>query len=370
MNKSEHKDNYYEDRINLYDYFQVIWKWKFIIVGIVILSVIVALLLSFRITRVYRVSASLSPGEIEEIDKETLKVEVVPVDRIENIVGFINGGNYNPKIFSTLKLKPFNLKFQAEQPGEAYIINVTYDTIDSAQGMGIVGELLNQIETSYSWKITTKIERFKETLNSTVFYINKIKLLKDAEKKMTSQVKMIDENTQSLMKQRDLLLSEGVEGDRIALLLYLNTIQQNIEYIANLNTALQTNRDNQGIQQRLLETSDRRLSNQLLVMEKLINKRDIEYYFSELISNYNPLLEKDLNIINLFEKLQNAEIEEQESDVKMIRVVQEPYVSPKPIKPKRARMVMISVVLSLFLGFFLALIIDFIKKNKAFSNQS
>ncbi len=369
MDKPEHKDNYYEDRINLYDYIQVIWRWKYIVVGIVIFSVIVALFLSFKITPVYRVSASLSPGEIEEIDKETLRVEVVPVDTIENIVGFINGGNYNPKIFSTLKLNPFDMQFQAEQPGTAYIIDVIYDTIDPAQGKVIVEELLNQIEKSYSWKITTKIDKFKETLNAAVFYINKIKLLKDAEKKMTSQVKMIDANTQAIMKQRDLLLNEGSEGDPVALLLYLNTIQQNIEYIANLNIALQTNKDNQGIQQRLLETSERELSNQLLVMEKKINKSDIEQFFSELISNYNPLLEEDQSIIKLLEKLQNAEIEEQASDIKMIRVVQEPFIFSKPVEPKRTRMILVSILLSLFVGFFLAFIMDFIKKNKASSNQ-
>ena len=370
MERPEHKDDYYEDRINLYDYIQVIWRWKFIIVGIIIVSVIATLLISFTITPVYRVSASLSPGAIEELNKETMKVELVAVDSIDDIVAYINGGIYNPKIYNSLNLDPFGLQFTAKKPEDAYIINVYYDTTDPAQGDVIVKELLNQIEKSYSWKITSKIDKFKEILNEIVFYIKNINLLKNVENKMIRQIKMIDDNTESIMKQRDRLLSEGGEGDPVALLLYSNTIQQNIAYKDTLNTALQTNMENQGIQQKLLETSERKLSNQLLIMEKLIPKSDIVHDFTELLSKYEYILEERPSIKHLLEKLKEANIEEEAANVKLIRVVQEPFASSKPININRKRMVMISGFSSLFLGFFLALIIDFIKKNKASSNQN
>ncbi len=370
MERPKHKDDYYEDRINLYDYIQVIWRWKFIIVGIVILSVIVALFMSFRITPVYRVSASLSPGQIEEINVETGRVEVVPVDLIENMVSHINGGIYNPEIFNSLNLNSGGLQFQADRPGEAYIINVYYDTTDPAQGIDIVGELLNQIERSYSWKITSKIDKLKMRLNELVFYLNKIKLLKDTENKMISQIKMFDNNTESIMKQRDRLLSESGGGNPVVLLLYSNTIQQNIAYVDILNTALQLNFKEQGVQEESLKISETDLKNQLLIMENVITKNDIVREFSEFLSKYDYLLEERPSIKPLLEKLEEAETEEETADFELIRRIQKPSVSSKPIKPKTARMVLISVVLSLFLGFFLALIIDFIKKNKASFNQS
>ena len=369
MAKSDYKDDYYEDRINLYDYIQVIWRWKFIIVGIVILSVIVALLMSYRITPVYRVSASLSPGEIEEINIETRRVEVIPVDLIDSIVSNINGGIYNPEISNSLNLNSVGSQFQANRPGEAYIINVYYDTTDPAQGMDIVGELLNQIEKSYSWKITSKIDKLKIKLNEIVFYLNKIKLLKETENKMISQIKMFDANTESIMKQRDSLLSESGGEDPVVLLLYFNTIHQNIAYKDILTTALQMNIKEQGIQQESLETVESEFSSLLLIMENLITKEDIVREFSEFLSKYDYLLKERPSIKPLLEKLEEAETEEEAAGFKLIRRIQEPFVSSKPIEPKRGRMVLINVVLSLFLGIFLALIVDFIKRSKASSNQ-
>jgi uncharacterized protein involved in exopolysaccharide biosynthesis len=364
MKNPEYKTDNYEDNINLYDYIKVIWRWKFIIIGIVILSVIAALVRSYMITPVYRVTASLSPGAIEELDPETMKVELVPVAKIDEMVSFINGGIYNPKIFNALNIPPFVLQFTAKKHGEAYIINVSYDTTDPEQGEIIMRELLNQIEKSFSWKITSKIDKFKEILNEIVFYINQIKLLKDAETKIRKQIKMIDENTESIIKQRDRMLSEGGKGDPVALLLYSNTIQQNIAYKDTLNTTLQTNREGQGVQQKLLENSERNLSNQLLIMEKLIKKPDIGQDFSEFISRYDSLLTERPSLKRLLEKLKEVKSKEESTDVKLIHVVQEPFASSRPIRPRRTRMVMISGFVSLFLGFFLALIVDFIRKSK------
>ncbi len=180
---------------------------------------------------------------------------------------------------------------------------------------------------------------------------------------------MFDANTESIMKQRDRLLSESGGGDPVVLLLYSNTIHQNIAYKDILNTALQTNIEGQGVQQESLETLESEFGNEFLMMEKLVAKDDIVHEFSEFLSKYDYLLEERPSIKPLFEKLEEAETEEEAADFELIRRIQEPFVSSKPIEPKRARMVLISVVLSLFLGIFLALIIDFIKKNKAYSNQ-
>jgi len=76
------------------------------------------------------------------------------------------------------------------------------------------------------------------------------------------------------------------------------------------------------------------------------------------------------SIKHLLEKLKEAKIEEEAIEAKSIRVIQEPFASSKPININRKRMVMISGFSSLFLGFFLVLIIDFIKRNKASSRQS
>jgi len=368
MEKPEYKADYYEDRINLLDYIRVIWRRKFIIVGVIIVSVIAAILISFGITPVYRVSAALIPGAIEVEDKTGKRVQVDPID---DIVAYINGGIYNPQIFNSLNLDPFGLQFIAERPEHAYIINVYYETVDPEQGKVIVGELLNQIEKSYSWRIAEKkneiFDNIEEILIEMVFRINNIRLLKSTENKIKIQIKTVDENTEAIRKQRDGLLNEGGDVDKVALLLYSNTIHQNIAYKDILNTELQNNRVEQVVHQQKIENSERKFRNEFFRCQKLMTKSDIVSDFKELLSKYEFVLEERPNIKYLSEKLKEAKIAEENSWANMIRVIQDPVASSKPIKPRRARVILISVVFSIFLGFFLALIIDFMKKNKTSS---
>ena len=369
MEKQEYKDDFYEDRINLYEYIQVIWKWKFIIVGLVILSVIVALIVSFNTTPEYRITSTLSPGEIEEMNIETSRIEAAPVDTIENLVSFINGGIYNPQIFSSLNLVPLDLEFKAERPGDAYAINVYYYTPDPDQGKLIVGELLNQIEASYMWKIRLKIDSLKMTLNEIVSYLSEIKLLKTAENNMTRQIKMFDDDTESIRKQRDRFLSEEGGKDPVVLLIFSNTIHQNIAYRDILTTAIQMNITEQGQLLESLAIVESDFTIEFLTAEKLLTKNNIDRGFSELITRYGSLLEERPIMNSFLTKIEEVMSSEETETLKLIRVLQDPFVSSKPIKPKKIRMVLIGVFVSFFLGFFLAIIIEFIKKNMVSSVQ-
>ncbi len=374
MKKQEHKADYYEDRINLYDYVQVIWRWKFIIVGIIIVTVLATLLFSYTITPEYGVGASFSPSFIEVIEKDTKKVNLEPVDSIENLVAYINGGIYNPMIFDSLNLDPFGLQFVATRPGEAFKINVYYETTNPSQGEVLVKELLNQIEMSYRWKITAKkneiLNIFKMILDDIVYHINNINLLRDAEKNMTRQIATIESNTEIIRNQRDRLLSEGSEADPVALLLYSNTIQQNIKYKDVISKSLEDNRKAQETEQNLLDIEESEFISEFSRMEKYLVKKDIASKFTELFLRYERALEVRSAINHLLENFKEAKILiEDVTDDKLIRVIEEPS-SGSPIKPRRKRMIMINGFLSLILGLFLAFIIDFLKRSRSSSKES
>jgi len=50
--------------------------------------------------------------------------------------------------------------------------------------------------------------------------------------------------------------------------------------------------------------------------------------------------------------------------VEGLRIIQEPYVSSKPVKPKKRQNIAIAGFSSLFLGIFSAFFIEFLKKQR------
>ena len=128
-------------------------------------------------------------------------------------------------------------------------------------------------------------------------------------------------------------------------------------------------RKGQETEQNLLDMKESEFMNEFSRMEKYLLKKDIAQRFTELFTRYESALAKRTAINQLLENFKQEKIDEKTTDDKLIRVIQEPSTS-SPIKPRRKRMIMMSGFLSLILGFFLALIVDFIKRGKASSQHS
>jgi len=67
----------------------------------------------------------------------------------------------------------------------------------------------------------------------------KVDLLRTTKKYLNNQLKGVEENTKVIIQERNEMLKKGEKADTIALLLYSNTIQQNISYIDRLNANLE-----------------------------------------------------------------------------------------------------------------------------------
>ncbi len=139
----------------------------------------------------------------------------------------------------------------------------------------------------------------------------------------------------------------------MSLLLYSNTIQENLTQIDRLNLALEDN----AIQRQELQQEMKDLTTQLANLDLQLS--DIDAVLSNI----------DIKIKRL--EGQNSEPAVQQNDSKLhavdissVRVVQEPLIDPQRVSPKRTLMVAVAGVLGLFVGVFAAFAAEFWQSHK------
>ena len=363
MEGSGERQVYAEDEINLFDYFQVIWKRRILIISIFLAAVTGAAAISFMMKPVYRVSALISPGWIDV----SLDGRVTYIDSNENIQFSIENGAFDSKIIETLKLdsaKYNRFNFKTKLSKGSNVIQVYLDTTDREKGKLILGELLNNLTSFYKNRIDLKFEGIKmsayimrnqiATLDNKKSRVlndkkrimsdmghqrDRLVLLKNTEKNLQEQIKGVQENTKAIMKERENVLKEG-KADSIALLLYSNTIQQNISYIDRLNSDIEKNMLDQ-------EATKNELSKkEIQLKDKDTETKDLE-----------------TEVLTALKNIEKLELDKMK--IEGIKILHEPSSTNGHIKPKKAQNIAIAGVTSLFGGIFLAFFIEFISKGRA-----
>lgn len=364
--ETEHRPDSDSDEINLYALFQVIWKKKSLIIAIFLIAVIAAAVISYMLPTVYRVTAAVAPGWIDTDNSG----KAILLDTAENIKSLIENDSFNPKIIEALKLDPVKyprLGFKTKLARNTEALSVYYDTNDVAQGKLIMGELLKQLTDYYKARILTRfstidtsiemlknqninnenkkariVNNKKTVMGDITLLKDKEKVLKVTEKYLTKQLQGVDDNTKTIIQQRNDMLKKGETTDSVALLLYSNTVQQNISYIDSLNANLERNR-----------------------LDQDSAKNDIIKNEMELKNKDTELRDVDTDIMNNLEKI-NA-LEFQKLRIEGLRIIQEPYSDSKPVGPRKRLNVAVAGVSSLFFGIFLVFFLEFLKKAKASS---
>lgn len=364
MENQDKKTGYYnEDEINLYDYLQVIWRKKFLIIAICLVGIIAAAIISYRMPPIYRVTASVTPGWLSM----TSDGKGMYVDSVENVKALIEDGVFNTKIVESLKLNPMSysgIGFKTKQARNSNSLSIFYDTENPAQGKMIMGELIkqlleyyrtrtdthresvensismmkNQIKNSENKKIRVANEK-KKIMSDMELLRGKTDLLRTTEKNFNTQLKGVEENSKVIMQERNEMLKKSEKADTISLLLYSNTIQQNISYIDRLNADLDRNR-----------------------LEQESAKNELSKAEIELKNKDTELKDVETEILDTLQKIRNLEIDK--TRVEGLKIVQEPYSSTKPVGPRKRRNVAVAGFSSLFLGIFTAFFIEYLKKPR------
>jgi len=332
----------FDDEIEFMDYLQVIWKWRYVILGGSLLCALIAGVISFQMSKVYSISTVLVPGIVRVAENGNN----IYIDSPTNISGLVQAGTFNVRILDTLKKTskeelPKELKFRVKIPKNSNTLIISYESSDIDQGMLVLSyinnfllekydEVVKYYQNEYIKEIGMKkaqIDSHKAILQSSK---QKIKALQKRINELQAEVDFINNNTITLIKERDKFLSRNSSDNILSSILYTNTIQQNL---ALANTY----------------------------------KNDISEYNSEK-ENENGNIGKTQNTIKeLLEEIKNLEFKK--SNIESIQILQLPSPSPYPLKPKKKQIVLLAAIAGLFVMSFLAFPLEYLSKHRGDGSQ-
>lgn len=333
-----HREEQFEDEIELMDYLRVIWKWKYLIIAGTLICAIAAGAVSFSQTKVYRIDTVVQPG-ILGINEAGNKVYV---DSPENVKALIEVGAFDRPVLDNIGESnnngwPKSLNLEVNIPTQSNVLKVSYETSNVDRGLQILNSLGKVLLTKYGERVT-----FPKKEYETQIALNKSnkadceaerraskKHIKNIQKRideLTSQSELIKENTNSLIQERDKFLSDNTgENNILSAVLYTNTIQQNI--------ALQNG-----------------------------YKQQINYYITRRRDEKLKLVKLNGELDRLVEEIKGLEFKK--NNVRNIEILQPATAGPYPINPKIKLNVMLATVVGLFAMLFLAFFLEYIQKHK------
>ena len=333
-----HQAECYDDEIELIDILLVIWKWKYIITAGTLACGLIAAIISFNMAKIYSIDMILRPGLLS-IGPEGKNVYI---DSSQNIKALIESGAFNNNILNYLnefKMKniPKKLEFKVNIPLNSDTIKIEYETADIEQGMAVQNFLKESLLKTYSKLVAffknesdMKLSPLQSEINfAKVTILSSKRNAQNIEKRideLTSEIKLIKNNTTNLIKERNKLLSENPkEKNILSALIYTNTIQQNLQLSLNYQNDINMYKE----------------------------RKENELYNIE--GSENEIEKKSNEIKNLQFKKNN---------IQNIQILQPPTNNPYPIKPRILLIVVLALVAGLFLFIFLSLFLEYLSRYK------
>ena len=333
-----------EDEIELIDLLRVIWKWKYLIIGGTLVCAIAAMIISSIMPKIYRIETLIRPGILSfSEDGKNLYI-----DTPDNIKALIEAGALDLRILDNLAKSyganiPNMLKFKVTLPKGSDTLKIKYETSQIKQGTEILdflGKFLIEEYSNFVENFQNKIDRDLNIAkaeiqkSSSIKHSNEININIIEKRIHELEIGIVDvnENITYLNKERNKLLLEGKnESNILSTILYSNTIQQNLQFVSGYKSQIQ-NLKNQK-------------ENELQNISELENKIQIQ------IAEINNLEFKKNNIQN-------------------IRIIQKPYSSKFPVRPKKMLNVILAVFVGIFAMIFLAFLLEYISKNRMQTSTS
>lgn len=402
-----HRIEHYVDEIELVDIFMVIWKWKYLIIAVTIVSGLITAIISFNMTKIYSIDMVLIPGRLGV--RET--GGNVYIDTSQNIKALIESGAFNSGILSYLNdtkmdKVPKRLGFKVTIPKQSDTIKVKYETPNIKQGIVIQSHLIKLLLENYSklvkyfknefdmkiemknsdiTKIINNISKKKSdiasikttTKNKLKQNDNKISVLMKKKEAQNNQIKnlkkriidieteigRISKNADLLIEERNKFLSSAKnENNILSSVIYSNTIQQNIGYMNSLRSSI-NDANHQIYQEEVgVESTENNIKDLKNEKENLIKQTQ---YSVEIIGAEI----KDLENNKKYALGEIKNLQFKQDSIQNVQILQPPQNNPNPIKPKIKRNVLLSLVAGLFLMLFFAFFLEYLSKHKSKMHQ-
>ena len=325
-----------DQEIALMDYINIVMKRKLAVILIFLIATISTAVISIYIPKAYQISMIVEPTVLAR--SQVGKAQYL--DSPRNIEARIKGGAFNAKIIKSLGLMSKNgeIDFKVSQPKDSNMVKISLVIAQGKTntGLKILDLLYKELRNMYK----ENVEYYRNLIDQEIFSLSnqtvslskgigsqqkKLVISDQRAESIMDELKEVKKNSVGLVTQREKLLSVKPKGDEISALLYSNVIQENISYFNSLNEQLS---------------------------EIKVAKEDLAMNIQNL--------QKETNGINI--KINKLKLKK--GMIHNIKLVQEPEVSRYPMGTGRKQNVIVAGIISLILGVFFALFIDYIDREK------
>ncbi len=317
----EDKEKYWEeDEIDLYELWEVLVKRKKLIWGIFFGVVIIAVVVSFLLPKVYEIRASVMPKEIFSLNGQ-------PTISPDVLSKLFSEKYYLAQVFPEDKMPD---KIEAKTKKGSNIVEIVYDTGTPKEDKERIKKLLEVVNIDGVILRNKKkaLEKAKESINTSNVALNeKLSYYKQ-------KYSIIDNKLKEILNQKEL-----IEKQLTSLLDGINRVNLNPIKLYSYGESI-----------RILEERNTFLSNKYTYY--LSKKTEVENTITDIekslkLNKYNfSLIEKDLK------------------DLKLFNVLVQPYYIDQPVGPKKKLIVGVAGVGSLFFAIFLAFFLEFLERGK------
>jgi len=229
--------NEYENEKELIDYLNVIWKRKWLIIIPTFVLVVAVGVYSIFLPQLWEVDAIIQPGKYFFQDQWGQFHEYV-VDDPKHIATKISQRTYNSLIAAELNqdIRSFP-ELKAENLNDTKMLKISTKVNDVEKAELILYSLFKHLKRDLDKKIDVKMKDIEEEIKANK---NKLNIVKQRKKEIEKEMSDIRKRIESLEKEQRLSLKKEnrSETESLAMLLYSNEIQNNLQYYNTLNELL------------------------------------------------------------------------------------------------------------------------------------
>ncbi|NCC25917.1 MAG: hypothetical protein EOM25_12110 [Deltaproteobacteria bacterium] len=370
-----------DDEIDLLDLVAVLWRRRWFMIFFTLATTVLGVVYALSQPPYYLARTLIAPG-IAGFDPQSGNPQYLPT--LAEMKDWLDQKAYlaelmTQKVPDELGDKIDSMEVKAELPKGAQMLSVSVQSSSLEEGRSFLSLILSALEKDSRnlvigrQELSKSIATLEQVLNNWDMKENRLKddilalkrqanvvksqmaaLEKDihtqqeAILRVEKQIEAVNLNSQDLMRQRDEMLKDRkTNGNDLALLMYTNTIQQNISYASNLEQRLDTLKT--GLNERSVQLNQ--IQTRLKDLESSILDKEINQTRELALSKNEQTRELDILKTRL-------------TQLCPVTVVQPPMASLEPVKPQKAMIVALAAVGGGFMSIFLAFILEFWIKNR------
>jgi len=340
-----------EYEIDLRDYLRVIWERKWLIIGVFVVAVVLAALVSFRLPDEYEARALLKLRPLPTVDGLALKLPA-----LQSVAAIVQSDELLFQVAQELQAR--YPEFQKETPTQVHQwlkrnlkASVIKDT--DLLEVRLSGDLEpEKLREALSVIISLAESKLRSDLQANIDL--ELARLSTIEKAVQEQLDAVNAQLQSEIARR----KEILEAQRAELLARMDEIRKNPQFLR-----LAAGEQNATLQGIMLKREFEVLNARAQSLESELQKLDSRgrELFPELHSRLTNLENERTDLKLLADKVQQVFAKTPET----IDVVSAPFAPEQPVGPRRTLNVLIAGVLGLFGGTLLAFFVNYLGQPKS-----